>query len=290
MADNNFIPKTRQSRPQAQKDLPFTFPVNSQSYDLNAFDTLVATQGILVKHLKAMPDPRGFTDRGDYRRSQNESNSDGLIYKEAGCFNALFQSNDKLPEFMSEGELDISQALMTPSRFYTGSQDIVILNVFDRFEIQNIELRVSTSQLFESSSLGRDRLNFPAVCVEYLVGADGFEYQEGTHFTLNNQGEVQWTTQRRPTINLQTGKGEICSVRYRYVPYFTVRRLLHEIRLTNVSDPTTGVRRVERLPYQCQVARENVYRDRMKSDLSINNDPRLEDGPSDGGEFGPQGG
>jgi hypothetical protein len=263
-------------------------PASQVSFDLEAFDNLVKSQGVRVKHLRAMPDPRGLQSRGDYRREHPQGNSDGYIYKEAGTFIATFTSNDNAPVYEVDGQIDASNAYLTPPRYYEGTEEPVIIGIFDRFEICDIELRVVTSQLVECSNIGRDRLAFPATCIEHLIGADGFEYKAGTHFKLNSQGEVEWTSQTRPSVNTDLNKGEVYSVRYRYMPFFVVRRLLHEVRVAQVTD-AQGVRKTERLPYSVQVARENVFRDTKRYSEAPIEDPRFQNLPSSGTIVGGRG-
>lgn len=260
-------------------DLTMKFPSSQISFDLPAWDNLIRTQGIRIKHLRAVPDPRGLHDRGDNRRDYTVSNSNGYLYLEAGTFTGVFASNDKSAQFETEGILDASSVLITPPRFYDNCPDKpILLNLMDRFEIQDIEVRVVATQLMEATAVGRERLAFPATCVEHLVGNDGFEYVEGTHFEINTQGEIQWISQTRPGVNPQTLKGNIYSIRYRYIPFFVVKQLLHEVRVAQVTD-STGARYAQRLPYQVQCTRENNYRDQVRNPNESYQDPRLDDLP-----------
>lgn len=272
---------TRAPKPVFGEQLRMAHPTAQVSFDLEAFDNLIRSQGVRIGHFRCLPDPRGLESRGDYRRSSPFGNTDGMLFKHAGCFTATFTVNDNAPIYETEGQLDSSQAYMTPPRFYEDTQEPVIISVGDRFQLVDVELRVVTSQLMEASTIGRDRLTFPATCVEHLIGQDGFEYKESVHFKINSDGDIEWISQTRPGKNLDTNKGEVYSIRYRYIPYFVVRRLMHEIRIVQITDDL-GVRRSERLPYQVQVARENVFRDiRNISDAPVQ-DPRFQDVPDSG--------
>ena len=282
--DNQRRPKTPVGPDQALK-----FPEQSISFDYDAFDNLIESQGVRIRHMKAIPDPRFLQNRGEIRRSQPVSNTDQYIYKPAGCFVGTFYANDKLEDFQVEGYIDQSQSILTPPRTYENSDEPIIINIGDRFEIEDIELRVEVSQLVEASGIGVDRLAFPAVCVQYLIGSDAFEYQEGVHYKLNKYGEIQWITQKRPGTDVNTGKGEIYSIRYRYVPYFVARRLIHEIRIAQRTDPMTGQRFSERLPYRVQCGREQIFRDKRAISDADHVDPRFQDIPSSGGLYGPLG-
>lgn len=280
------MPPTRKPKTPVGNNVSLRFPEQSISFDVKAFDNLLKSQGIKIRHLRAMPDPRLLNSRGDYRRSDEISNSDGLIYKEAGCFTAPITSSSKDVTPTVEGELDQATAYVTPPKFYDGTQEPIILNVFDRFELVDIEIRVVSAQLVEANTTGIDRLNWPAVCVEHCIGGDGFEYQEGVHFNVNAYGEIEWLTQKRPAPN-HLGRPEVYAVRYRYIPFWIVRKLIHEIRVAQVTSPIDGQRYVERLPYQVQIVRENVFRDRQRLSDSIEQDSRYEDSPTVGNSYVP---
>jgi hypothetical protein len=276
----------RRAKTPVGANVSLKFPEQSISFDVKAFDNLLNSQGIKIRHLRAMPDPRLLNSRGDYRRSDEISTSDGLVYKEAGCFTAPITTSSKDVNLSSEGEIDQATAYVTPPKFYDGTQEPIILNVYDRFELVDIEVRVVSAQLVEANTTGVDRLNWPAVCVEHCMGGDGFEYIEGTHFKVNQFGEIEWLTQKRPAPNY-LGRPEAYSIRYRYIPFWVVRRLIHEIRVAQVTSPIDGRRYVERLPYQVQIARENVYRDRQRTSDSPEQDPRFQDSPTVGNSYIP---
>lgn len=277
----------RKKMPQQPVNQKFQFPQPfvSLSFDMGAFNNAIMSQGVYFRHIRGMPDPRGLRQMGDNRRDPDASSSDGLIYKPYKCFIGLFQVNGKEVDFNIAGEVDMSAATITPTQFYKDSDEPIAINVFDRLEIENIELRVVTSQLVEANFTGKDRLNFPALCVEYLVGSDGYEYTEGNNFQVNLNGDIEWLTQKRPSVDPATGKGEVYSIRYRYKPYFVVTRLMHEIRVAQTQNRQSGDRYLERAPYQIQVTRENVFRDRSRTSDLQPKDPRLAGDTTSGNEW-----
>ena len=280
----------RNPTPTNTYQLPFNFAgVAQQSFDKAAFANLLKDQGVRFRHLRAIPDPTLLADRGDNRRLGPNSDSDGFLYRQVGCFFGSMQANTKDVEYAVEGNIDQSQAYLTPDMFYEDGKTAVILNPWDRLELEDIELRVTTSQLISTSGLKTDRAQFPIICVEHLIGSDGFDYQEGTHFKVTPQGEIEWTSQTRPSYNPNTGQGDVYAIRFTYKPYWVIRRLLHEIRVAQITDPMTGQRYIERLPYQCVIARESVFKDKAQTGLAPLEDPRYSDLP-DGTTYGPRGG
>lgn len=263
----------------------FNIIKTQMSFDVEAFNQMLQSQGVRLEHFRAIPDPRALASRGDVRHTDPIGNIDGYIYKCAGVFTGLFLSNANGPQTEIEGIMDASSAYITPPQFYDDSEEPIIIANFDRFFLKDVEARVIADQFVEATEFGVDRLAFPALCVEHLIGPDGFEYKENVDFKLQN-GDIRWISQKRPGMNVNTGVGEVYGIRYRYQPSFVVRRLLHEIRVSNVTDITTGERFTQRMPYQVQVARENVLRDVRRTSNQVVPDPRYADMPDSGGLYG----
>jgi hypothetical protein len=242
---------------------------NQISFDMDAFNDGVRAHGIYVTHYRAIPDPRGMISRGDsYNAKGLKNSSDGFIYKEAGKAWVLFTTNTNHTNLHPEGALSTATAYMTLPANYEDTDTPIIVAPWDRFFLNNIEVRSSYMQYIEASQLGIDALHFPATCVEYLVDSNGVEYSEGRDFEITEDGEIKWLTQNRPGYDITVGRGVVYSIRYRYTPFFVCSYLIHEIRVASVTDPATFDRSVVRAPYQIQVVREHVYRD-MNRDPSI---------------------
>ena len=263
------------------------------SFDVDAFDSFIKSQGVWVTHWRAVPDPRGMASVGDNRDVLNirPSDSDGFIYKEAGKMQVLFTTNSKHVQATDLGEMAFSTAYMTMPRFYDSTKNEIVLHTWDKLYLNDIEIKVTTSQYIEANKKGVDRLRFPAVKVTDIVDANGVSYEESIDFQISPEGNIVWLTQRRPGWNVETGKGTVYSIRYMYTPYFIVDRLLHEIRVSQVTKPGdfSLERFLERMPYQTQVVRENAFLDNKNPSEPGGVDPRRQHAPSVGGALGPQG-
>jgi hypothetical protein len=282
-------PRSRKPRNPSGNQIPYIIPENQISFDPDAFDNLIRSQGVKLVHYKAVPDPRGMTSRGDTHDSLGiRESSDGFIYKEAGCLQVFFQNNPNSSGVNERGMLEVSSAYITLPRTYENSEDPVIVDVFDRFFLKDIEIRVSAKQYIEASDTGTDRLQFPATCVEYLVDANGVWYREGVEFKIDPEGNICWISQIRPGFNAKTGRGTVYSIRYRYTPFFVVDHLVHEIRVAQVTNQATFDRSLERMPYQVFVMREKVFQDRNRSKQKTIQSPRLQQAPPTGGTLGPK--
>lgn len=282
-------PKKRNPRSPVGHQKIHEFQVYQQSFDPEAFDHQIQSHGVRFKHMKAVPDPSGKTSRGDMIavNKPNSANSDGFIYVEAGIVVATMSSNSSNTSIEEIGTFDHAVCYITMARNYEDNGEVIMVNEHDKFEPCDVELKVVGTQLLESSPTGVDRLNFPAYCIEYVIGSDGKQYKQGVDFELTSDGYVKWLNQNRPAWDETREIGQVIGVRYRYLAYFIVNRLIHEIRLALVTDPRTQKREVIRMPYQVELARENIFKDLNRSKETIGtSDPRFNNAPSVGGNLG----
>lgn len=267
--------------------------VNTQvSFDRDAFMHAIRSHGIAMEHYRAIPDPTGMASKGDNHAVMTasvRSNSDGFIYELAGTLRGLFTANSTNESQTAEGAIAFSSAYMTPPDCYEGDgKQPVLLAPYDRLYLKDIEDRVVARQYVEATTTGIDKLQYPATCVEYLRDANGVRYHEGTDFEITKEGHIKWLGQNRPGWNIKVGRGTVYAIRYRYTPFFVVARMMHEIRVANITDPATLERRVERMPYQVQVVRENVFYDtNIDPNRPVPPDERFAEAPSPGGVLGP---
>jgi hypothetical protein len=281
-------PRSRQSRETEGTQLPFNLLPYQHSFDKEAFNQLVRSQGIKLLHYRAMPDPSGMSGRGDSHAVQSQrQSSDGFLYKEVGTVQAFFSGNSSDFNVKTEGLIKHDTAVLTLAENYDNCEDPILVAPYDRFFCTEVELRVINMQYLEASSIGIDKLQYPATCVEWLVDADGIEYKEGKEFEITKEGHIKWISQQRPGWNEKTHRGTVYSIRYRYMPYWVTARLLHEARVSQITDPLTFERKIERMPYQILVIREHVLSDVNRDPNSNIMDTRFQDLPPIGGATGP---
>jgi hypothetical protein len=239
-------------------------------------------------------DPTGLQSKGDtHAAGGKRQSSDGFLYKVAGCATAFFSSNSSDFDVHIEGLIKHDTAVMTlPSHYDVDLEhpeidpEPILVAPYDRFFLLDVEVRSINDQLMEASVTGTDVLQYPATCVEYLIDADTREYTEGVNYKITEGGDIQWISQDRPGFNIQTGRGKVYSIRYRYTPFFVCARLLHEIRVSQITDPATFDRKLERMPYQILVIREHVLHDRNREPLNNLIDNRFQYSPSPSGALG----
>jgi hypothetical protein len=265
-----------------------------QSFDRDAFDKLILSQGVRVVHFRAVPDPSGRANLGDTHGVQSpRESSDNFIYKEAGTAQVFFSQNHGDFNVHVEGLTKNDFAVITPPDSYEAKGETqggpLMLAPYDRLYLKDVEVRIVNYQFVQANSTGLDRLQYPATCVEYLIDADGIEYREHVDFEITKEGNIKWLTQNRPAWNPELEAGKVYAIRYRYTPYFVVARHLNEIRVSQITDPATFDRRVERMPYHVLLIREHVLHDVNRDPHKANvMDNRLQYAPSVSGFLGPQ--
>jgi hypothetical protein len=285
-------PRRRESRPLDGVQQIFKLAEYQQSFDIEAFDHLIRSQGVKVIHYRALPDPSGMASLGDVHAVQSKrKSSDGFIYKPAGEMHIWFSSNSSDWNIEVEGMIKHDTAVVTtPHKYEDCPEKDVILAPYDRFYLKDVEVRVVAMQYVEANSTGVDKLQYPVVCVEHLEDADGKEYFEDKDFTITPEGFIKWITQNRPGFNEKTMRGTVYAIRYRYTPYFVIARLMHEIRLSQITDPATFDRKLTRMPFQALVIREHVLSDQNRDANSHILDQRFQLAPPVGGFTGPSDG
>lgn len=239
-----------------------TFPRGEAvTFDLEAFDEAIRSQGVSYIHWRAMRCPAGISDLTDnYRRPHpdHEGCSNGFMYRKAGRVTCLATGNSKDPQIVDAGVIEGSQVQVTLPRFYDDNKKPVYVAPYDRMFLDDPRIVVPNWQLFQTNITGRDKLNFPVSFVEHLIDNQLQEYVEGTDFQVIG-GRVHWLPGgRQPGIDPETGKGRVCTVWYLYQPYWYIKSLGHEVRVTQAED-IYGDRQIQRMPHSVTLQRENVF-------------------------------
>lgn len=247
------------------KALPDLIP--NIKFNSKAQEQFANARGVVFEHWSAIPSPIGLKDRGDYRRSEalDTISENGFIYKKVGEFVGTIVSNSHSHNFGGPAEggiYDNSTARIIIPKFYKNCPDKEIsLLPGDRVYAKDIELKVENYQRAEYNPDGADYLQFPAKCVNQLVDSRGIEYTEGREFKINKDGNITWIPgKENPGIDVDTGRGRIYSIRYKYVAFWYIQQLINEVRITN----TEGSETPDRMPYHAVIQREYVYHNKNR--------------------------
>jgi len=267
----------------ADSFVPIEMPTNEAvHFDVGYMESFVDGQGVAFEHFRALPCPIGREDPSDVRRvhSDHSGCSNGHIYEKVGAMTCAFTGNSKSVQQLDLGLVTGSTVQLTLPRFYdSDTSKQVSVAVFDRFYLKEQVASVVATELFEHNIGGKDRLKYPALVVESLIDAHGNRYCQHEHFDLA-AGQVVWKGTTQPGMNPATKRGEVCSVRYQYVPFWYVDRILHEIRLVR-NGPG-----VIRAPMSVLIQREYFF-ENQENDRSAKDSPRQAVAPRDGA-FGPR--
>lgn len=237
------------------------------TFDLEAFNEAIRSQGVKLVHYRATRCPVGMTDIGDNRRPHphHEDCFNGFIYDKVGCITALMTSNNKKRSLEDVGFVDFSSVQSTFPQTYDNSEDKFIVAPFDRFYLDEESANVVMWQLFQHHETGIDRLKYPVACVQGpIIDNRGERFVENDDFTVAN-GQIKWGS-NRPAAQVDVGpgmgngfgtdRGAVCSVRYTYRPYWYVGSIPHELRFGQVQEGFE--RKAVRAPQMCVLHREYV--------------------------------
>lgn len=274
-------------------------PPHDISFDAEAFDAAIRSQGVKLVHYRAMRCPVGMTDISDGQRPHpdHEGCSNGFIYTKVGTVTALFIGNSKHKQSHDLGFWDGSTVQVSFPRQYDESLEELAVAPFDRFYLDETSLTVPTWQLFLHHETGDDRLKYPVATVEELVDYRGERYYQDEDFTVC-QGRIKWIGAHRPSQQLDVGpvpsgdRGAVCSIRYRYTPYWICGQVLHELRVSQIQNDISGERSLQRMPQSVMLHREYVALNKQQDTEEVRSPVdadvlRQVLGPSYGG-FGPK--
>lgn len=239
------------------------------SLDLDKLDQFSTGLGVDFIHYKAIPSPIGLKDRGDYRRPDglDTISSNGMIYVKAGVFTATFIANSESQSFDSAGILDYSTARLVMPRFYNKNSEVaagerIYIAPGDRLHLTDPHADVKVPNYHRMDfdwETKLDRLNFPAVKVEFIIDSQGKRFIEGVDFELTPHGDIAWLPGgQNPGIDPDTKKGRPYAIRYLYNAHWYCVSIPNEVRITNVT--VDGIRKPERMPYHVVIQREYVFR------------------------------
>lgn len=262
-------------------------------WDRPAFEDLIRAHGVTFIHYSAMRCPVGMIDKDDHRKphEDHENCSNNFIYTQVGEFTASFIANSTQANLVDVGRMDESNVQITLPTIYdktcTGELMVPIyIAPFDRLFLKEETVTVVHWQLNQYHITGLDRLDFPATEVLDLMDSQGKRYNCGSDFFIEN-GNIRWSN-NNPGIDANTLKGKVYSVRFLYRPYWYIKRLLHEVRVSQVLNPITGKHEVTRLPQSALLQREYIFRSERNDPESITPDSPRQQAAPESGRFGPR--
>jgi hypothetical protein len=231
--------------------------------------------------------PVGLIDPDDTMRRPHDDHtgcSNGFLMTLAGKITCSFLGNGNTNNFRDFGRMEDSTVQASIPRFYDDKADTRIdRDTFDRIYMEDESITVVNWHLFAASVTGVDRLQFPAIEVSDLIDANGIRYHQGIDFDVK-EGRIVWRG-TGPGVDPTSGKGVVCSIRYRYRPYWYIERLLHEVRVAQVTDEW-GNTEIMRMPQQVVLKREIFFHKEDRDPMAPQTE-RQKPQPASG-QFGPR--
>jgi hypothetical protein len=251
------------------------------SFDADAFDLAIRSQGVRLVHFRGQRCPVGMTSMDDIRRPHphHEGCANGFIYTKAGTITGLFTGNSKTKQWEDVGFIDQSTVQVTFPRNYDDRDEPLVVAPFDRFYLDEAAITVVMWQLIETSPTGKDRLKYPAVALQGdVIDYRGERYLDGIDVRACD-GQLEWLGSRRPAPQIDLGpgiggglgpdSGAVCSVRYTYRPFFYVGQMPHEVRVAQIQNELSGERKLTRMPQMVVMHREYVSQDKEQDEEAI---------------------
>lgn len=252
------------------------------SFDIEAFDNAIRNQGVTLVHWRAMACPVGMIDEFDTRRPHEDHSgcSNGFIYTEGGLVTILFTGNTLNSSSSEVGFMNGSVVNVTFPRFYDRANlaepEIPIhIAPFDRLYFHEKRVVVPHWQRFRTNGTS-DKLQFPIVQVQDLIDSNNKRYSKADFDLVD--GRLVWSTSNRPGVDPQSGKGLICSARFLYRPYFYIKNLVHQVRVTQAENPMTGERETFRMPQAAVLEREYIFEKNDKDSADTQRQVAVPDG------------
>lgn len=265
------------------------------TFDYDAFENLIRSQGVRMIHYRAMRCPIGLNDKFDVRKTKDchlDCNQ-GFLFTKGGEVTCLFGGNAKRENAQDIGFMQDAYAQVSIPVHYDDCEEKISLARYDRFYLCEEAITVQNWELVEAHATGVDRLSFPAIKVLDLVDNRGIKYQEGSEFVLDN-GKIRWTSQKQPGQDISSGKGRVYTVRYNYRPFWYLKSFMHEIRVSQSNflegsgDLMSPGRHIRQLPYYVSMQREYFHQNESKDPETVDtNNARQIPTSADGG-FGPR--
>lgn len=247
------------------------FPAGeAHSFDPNAFDDAISSQGVPLIHWRAMICPIGIVDKDDVTRRVHHDHpncANGYLYHKIGIITPLMVGNSTEPQFEDIGLIDGSTVTATFPRKYLDCDVDVHIRPFDRFDLADETLLWPEWEILEYNGVtGKDKLKFPVKHVDRLIDNQLREYKEGEDFKCCD-GHIVWIEGgKNPGFDLSTEqkRGRIYSVWYLYQPSWYCQRLTHDLRVVQVQQGKE--RRSMRMPFEATLVREHVYLNQQAQD------------------------
>lgn len=199
---------------------PDRAPQNRVNLNPTDFDNLIKQHGVRVKVFRTLYCPNVKSiDGGEHNIDCDMCNGSGFLDVKPLCIDAFIQSQGLDQMHSVEGFADGNTVTIS---FPIGIE----LQYFNLVELED-----HTEIFFQRIARSEgdiDRLKYKALRVNVVIDQDGIEYNEGTDFKLNGNGDILWKEDKGPLPET------IYSIHYEARIQFRAIRALHTNRFEQV--------------------------------------------------------
>jgi len=206
--------------------LQLTSPIQNVTLNPQGFEELIKSQGVRMIHSRPVPCP-------NVRQISSPDHSpacnlcfNGFLYYNESNFIGAFQGNTLNRKFDAQGTWDLDEAsIIIP---VTDTDDEVLdVQYFDQIVVPDFTVRYY--QRVEHSQIGIDRLQFPALTIDFVIDSTGKRFRPGVDVIVE-RGRLKWIGER-PGYDVALKLGRIYSVNYYTRPVFSIVGLPHQLRM-----------------------------------------------------------
>jgi len=227
------MPKIPQIKMPGRSNLQLKSPIKNVTLNQNAYQELITSQGIRMFHSRPVPCPNVRNLHSPDHVPGCNLCFNGFLYYDQREFIGVFQGNTLDRRFGANGTWDLDQAsIIIPVK--DQKKSIMDVQYFDQIVIPDFSVRYY--QRIEHSQTGIDRLQFPAVSLDFVIDSRGKPYRIGTDVIVD-QGRLRWINNNRPGYDPTLRRGTIYSVNYYTAPVFSIVNLPHQLRMVQTEGP-----------------------------------------------------
>lgn len=219
-------PKIPKIKMPGMSNLQLKDPIRNVTLNPEGFEEFIKGQGVRMIHSRPVPCPnvRNLTSP-DHSPGCNLC-FNGFLYYAHTEFIGAFHGNTLNRRFDMQGTWDLDQAsIIIPVK--DQKDQILDVQYFDQILIPDFTVRYF--QRAEHSQSGIDRLQFPALTLDFVIDNTGKRFVPGKDVVVE-KGRLKWIGDR-PGYDTTLKMGRVYSVNFYTRPAFTVVSLPHQLRM-----------------------------------------------------------
>lgn len=225
------MPRIPKIKMPGRSNLQMKTPLKNATLNPEAYQQLLESQGVRMFHSRPVPCPNVRSLQPDHVPGCNIC-FNGFVYYDQREFIGVSMGNSLDRKFGANGTWDLDQStIIIPVEDLKGN--VMDVQYFDQIVIPDFSVRYY--QRVEHSQSGIDRLQFPAVHLDFVMDSRGKVYRIGTDVIID-QGRLKWIG-NRPGYDPTLRRGVIYSVNYYTAPVLSIINLPHQLRMFQTEGP-----------------------------------------------------